>query len=1024
MRRNKSRSLIASCGKSLGFSVVSAVVFAFVVLSRPVFAIVPPSDEEAERLRTAPDLQQRIDRANWLLDPLLNPANIRPTAVAERFSENLGRKFGLRAGEEGFHTRYDINRDEVIDERDFVELAFQSPAVMRQACRSPKFGDAECIVLPIKFPDVSPKPEHHSDYWQNMFFGETTYTTHSFYRQVSNGALNLGGDVLTNPEEADGYWMASNPKTTYDFDMALLEEVLDMADEVYDFSEYDADGNQEADGVYFIYAGDTDGWGDFYWGWAWYGPWIVDGVRVGPLMFVGENLMTYRVAAHEYGHMMGLPDLYDYTFASAGVGVWALMGKGEAYMCAWSRYKLGWVDPITPGIDIYDVPFTPRSQNGDVYRLWHLGEYGPQYFLLEMVEPSGYDYQLPGGGLMIWHVDDTMSNNNNWKHKLVDVEEADGKDDMDHLVNWGDATDPYFPGNNDTFNHESYPNSDAYDGSETLVQVINISTASGDLTADLLIGIPGDLEVDEIEPNNKWNDSGVITIPPPNGIPEGKVDSYTDPSDFWRFTVFKPCVVDATLNSLNDTVDLSLICRGPGGSGPIEIADTTWADEHLRAYVFIPGNHFLEVRAERQAAYYELVMRLEELPEPGEIEVKCFPLLPETVFDKSKTIPAMRIDILNNAGSVTLNDLQMYTQGTYPSCIEGIKLWLDNGDEVFGPGLDTVIYGPVGTDITNRIILSGLDLPISHYAVLFATIDIAEVSGGETVGLSVQSYKDTKFSGGAVIYPNFPLDSGVAEVIRAPMPLCYVTGSDFVMGSDPENDPYYTPLCDYNEETPPHKNRTGDYYISRYEITNSQYGQFMADGGYDTQSYWVSGGWSWKNDNEITAPEGWNDGEHYIGDAYPDYPVGGVSWYEAAAYARYAGARLPHETEWEKSGRGTDALIYTYGNVFDSSAYAAGEVEPVGGYPQSDSLYGVSDLCGNIFEWTLDSWEYGLYDRYASGIFNPPTGGSYRQQRGYRWLVVGDCGPDYATRLSYRDTWPRTYRWTFVGFRVVFDSPS
>jgi immune inhibitor A len=989
-------------------------------LQAPVLAIEPPSDEEAELLRTAPDLQERIDRMNRLLEPLLNPPSIQPVDVARDFAEGVSRYFGRTPADERFYPRYDLNEDQVIDERDFVELAFEAPALIRQACKSPTHGEAHCAVLPIKFPDVPPSPSHHSDYWSNMFFGEGTYTTHSYYRQVSDGALDLGGAVLTNPGESDGYWMADFPKTTYDWDTDLLGEILDKADPYYDFSDYDADGNDEADGVFFIYAGDTDGWGDFYWGWATYGGYVVDGVRVGPLMFVGEHLMTYRVAAHEFGHMMGLPDYYDYTFKSNGIGVWGLMGKGEAYMCARARTQLGWVDPIALSLDTYDVHFTPRSENGDVYRLWHMGEYGAEYFLLEWVTHTGYDYQMPGEGLLIWHIDETMSDNDDWEHKQNDLEEADGRDDIDTKANNGDDTDPYYAGNNDTFNHDSYPNSDSYSSGATAVQVLNVSALSV-MMADLIVGVPGNLETDEIEPNDAWDDSGVIDVPDPNGIPDGRVDYYQDPSDFWRVTVGKPAVIDVTLDSYMDGVNLSLTLWGLGGGGPIEVTDTTYADEHLRAYVFIPGNHFIEVRAERQAAYYDLHVEMELLPDPGEIALKGVPLLADTVYDNTLTMPAMRIDILNNAGWVNLQSLQLYTQGSYPSFIEGVELWLDNGDEIFGPGLDTLVAGPIPQGLTNRIQIGGLDVPISGYTALFLTVDLGDSGGGGQAGVTVMSYKDVVFSSGSVVYPNFPLESGVANAISAPTPLCYVAAGDFWMGSDPESDPYYDPACDYNEETPPHWNRTGDFYIGRYEITCAQFAEFMADGGYTTQSYWAGGGWDWKNSNGITQPNYWNDGEHFIGDAFPDYPVGGLSWYEALAYCDYVGGRLPREPEWEKSGRTTDGRIYTYGDVYNPAICALGDPEPVGSYPASDSLYGVADLCGNIFEWTLDSWQWGLYERYKDGIFDPPTSNSYKMQRSYRYLVVGDCDQDYATRLSYRDTWPRTYRWTVNGFRPAFD---
>jgi len=1013
----------------LNIFIVIAVLFSWALFTLPAAAITPPSDEEAALLRNDPDLQKKIDNVTKLLAPLLDGSLIQPVDVGAQFSDDLSDHYGLNNTDNGYYTRYDVNLDNVIDERDFVDLAFVAPALIRQAAKSPTEGEAHCAVLPLKFPDVAPKPEHHSDYWDNMFFGTGTYTTKSYYSWVSEGVLDVGGDILVNPDEPDGYWVADYPKTTYgqDFDMGLLEEILTKADAVYDFNDYDADNNGEADGVFFIYAGDVTGWGEFYWGWATYGGWIVDGIRVGPLMFVGEDLMTYRVAAHEFGHMMGLPDYYDYTFQSNGVGAWCLMGKGVSTLCAKARYQLGWTDPIPVSMDVYDATFTPRSEHGDVYRLWDMGEFGPEYFLLEMVDQGHYDYQQPGGGLLIWHVDETVGNNNDWQHKHNDVEEADGNDDIDKLINNGDATDPYWLGNQDTFDSETYPNTDSYLHGPTSVQALNISAVSaGAITADLIVGIPGDLEVDETEPNNVWNDSGVKPLPAPNAIPDGKVDQYTDPSDYWRFTVSKPAIVDVTLNSHNDGINLSLCVRALGGGGPVEFIDSTWADEHIRAYVTMPGNHFIEVKAERGAAYYDLTMSMEILPDDGLIEIESVPLLPETIYDNTLTMPAMRLDLLNNDGWPVLQSLRFYTEGTFPSLIEKIELWKDNGDEVFGPGLDTLIKEQNVDNSFNKVDIDNIGLTCGGYTVIWVVIDIADTGGsGGDLGLSLQTYKDIVLSLGEVIYDNFPQTSGLTRVIPAPEPLSFVAAGDFMMGSDPENDPYYEAGCDFNEETPYHKNRTGDYYIARNEVTCAEYKQFMDDGGYGTQSYWnPGGGWQWKENNAITAPDYWNDPEYQIGDTWSDYPVGGCSWYEAMAYSAYKGGRLPIEQEWEKAGRGTDSRIYTYGNAYDSNAYSAWGPLPPGTFPQSDSMYGVSDLCGNIFEWTHTSWAYGLYQSYSMGSYEQPQSQSYKMHRGYRFLIVGTCDTDYASRLSYRDTWPRTYRWSVNGFRVAYDPPT
>lgn len=1002
---------------------ITYLLIGLFIYSMPANAITPPPEDQIEALRNDPDLQKKIDFNESLLAPLLNKSILRPADVADTFRDGVALHFGETSDDPNYIGRYDANKDGVIDERDFIEVTFQAPALVRTAATSPTEGQANHAVLLIKFPDVAPAANHDSGFFTNMFWGNGTNTTKSYYWQVSDNSLTIGGQVLTNPDEPDGYFIADYPKTTYGGDMSLLEETLNKADVYYDFNDFDFDNNGEADGVYFIYAGDVDGWGEFYWGWATYGPWIVDGVRVGPLMFVGENLINWRVAAHEYGHMMGLPDLYDYDFDSKGCGSWCLMASGNGYMGAWCRKELGWVTPIAPGLDTYNVHFDPRSQNSDVWRIWDQGEWGPEYFLIEWIQKSGYDGGMPGEGLMIWHIDETQGGNNNENHKLCDVEEADGLDNLDKNQNNGDATDLWYDPNAIEFTDLTYPNSDSYDDGPTAVKVLNIS----DLTvavADLIIGVPSNLPVDEIEPNDAFDDSGVIDILEPNGVFDGIVDYLGDPVDYWKIVVAEPSVITAELDSDKQGVGFDMTLYGPDGTSVVEESASTWPDETIRALCDIPGEYYLAVTAVRGAGYYNLTASLDALPDPGQVIMKNTPWLDSGIYDEALKIPAMRLDFFTGSGE-TLRDIRFYDQSTDLNAIRKIELWLDNGDDEFGPGLDTLVSESAGPGSLNTQVINGINQFIDRFATIWVVIDVGDTSDGILIGLSVPNYKDIVFDGGDVLYYNFPLDSGYATVTDAPMPLSYVAAGDFMMGSDPGNDPYYNPACDLNEETPYHLNRTGDFYISREEITNFQYSTFMDDLGYSTQSYWSNGGWSWKNNNSITGPAGWTDpGTFFIGPEWMDYPVGGLSWYECAAYCVYMGGRLPYEPEWEKSGRGTDGRIYPYGNVYNPALSALGNPEPVGTNPGSDSMYGVHDLSGNIFEWTYDAWEYGLYDRYAEGVLETPDGSNYRMQRGYRYLVVGSCGQSYATRLPYRDTWPRTYRWSITGFRVAFDPPA
>lgn len=95
-----------------------------------------------------------------------------------------------------------------------------------------------------------------------------------------------------------------------------------------------------------------------------------------------------------------------------------------------------------------------------------------------------------------------------------------------------------------------------------------------------------------------------------------------------------------------------------------------------------------------------------------------------------------------------------------------------------------------------------------------------------------------------------------------------------------------------------------DYWIDKYPVTNEKYRAFIRADGYGNQAYWSEEGWKWKTKNNITVPGCWNDTKW----SKADYPVVGVSYYEAEAYEKWAGKRLPTEREWEKAARGADGV--------------------------------------------------------------------------------------------------------------------
>jgi eukaryotic-like serine/threonine-protein kinase len=130
------------------------------------------------------------------------------------------------------------------------------------------------------------------------------------------------------------------------------------------------------------------------------------------------------------------------------------------------------------------------------------------------------------------------------------------------------------------------------------------------------------------------------------------------------------------------------------------------------------------------------------------------------------------------------------------------------------------------------------------------------------------------------------------------------------------------------------------FYIDRTEVTNAQYKRYCDATGYSTPPHWKDG----------TYPE-----------SEAELPVTHVNWWEASAYAAWAGKRLPTEAEWEKAARGPKSLRWPWANEWQEDCANTEEAKiehtsPVGIFPQGRSPYGLLDMAGNTWEWTLSRW--------------------------------------------------------------------
>ena len=213
-------------------------------------------------------------------------------------------------------------------------------------------------------------------------------------------------------------------------------------------------------------------------------------------------------------------------------------------------------------------------------------------------------------------------------------------------------------------------------------------------------------------------------------------------------------------------------------------------------------------------------------------------------------------------------------------------------------------------------------------------------------------------------------------------------------------------------EAPVRRVTVSDFSIDPYPVTVGQFARFVAaDGGYLHRGHWEHDGWAWREGEDRRDPDRWDEQQRH-----PNRPVVHVSWYEAAAYARWAEKRLPTEAQWELAARGTEGRRYPWGAATPTDRHASfgGRTEsatPVGIYPDGCTPEGVHDLAGNVWEWCSD-W----YGSYEAGDEMDPAGPESGKGRVLRGGAFGS-GPGYLRCASRIYTPGRAFN--DVGFRCV-----
>lgn len=254
-----------------------------------------------------------------------------------------------------------------------------------------------------------------------------------------------------------------------------------------------------------------------------------------------------------------------------------------------------------------------------------------------------------------------------------------------------------------------------------------------------------------------------------------------------------------------------------------------------------------------------------------------------------------------------------------------------------------------------------------------------------------------------------------------------VPAGPVVLGVDAVTEPF-----SLDNERPAHTVELPGFRIGRVPVTNAEWRQFIDDGGYRRHEWWSPRGWEHRQQAGLVAPQFWNlDGTRtrfgHIEDIRGDEPVQHVTYFEAEAYAAWAGARLPTEAEWEKAcawdPQASTRRRYPWGSAEPTAALAnlGGDSlrpAPVGAYPAGASAYGAEQMLGDVWEWTsspLRPWPGFtpmIYERYSQPFFD----GDYRVLRGGSWAVAPSI-----VRPSFRNWDHPVRRQIFSGVRLAWD---
>lgn len=514
-------SIITRCG-------VLHIALLVACTATALFALQPPTAEQAKQYERDGTLAARLSRAfrlgNNRIDPLLairmrqrlRPMGMSTTAVEwPPVPEHI--VYALPSGRQG---------------------------------GLPAKGSPKTLVLLVEFPDYPHTVNQTPSDVMSKFFGDGDLSRYpyeslrNYYQRSSYGQLSIQGNVL-------GWYMAQHERSFYESDNealgreVLIMEALDFFDthgSGHDFTQYDNDSDGTIDSLYLKWTGPDAGWSSFWWsyqsGWGVDPDYRIDGRAVGKYVWSwisspAGNAYQAKTDIHETGHLLGLPDLYDYNDAvgpPGGVGGLDIMASNWGDHNCLSKFMLEWLTPKIISSGSQNLTLNPSGTSQDCVLIMPgaspdavFGEFFMVQYRKRYTGNDPADY--PADGYLIWHVDSTLDssgsiflfNNSYTDHKFLRLMEADGLEEIEQKRSV-DSGDFYLPPS--TFDNATTPNSRNYAGAPTGVEVDQLTSPGASMSArftvtpwPIVIAEGSALVEESCEPANRVLDPGeVVTV--------------------------------------------------------------------------------------------------------------------------------------------------------------------------------------------------------------------------------------------------------------------------------------------------------------------------------------------------------------------------------------------------------------------------------------------------------------------------------------------------------------------------------